>query len=373
MTDRDDTPPVGGVLCAGKGTRMAPITDVIPKPLVPFLNAPMLAYSLDHLARAGVSRVGMNLHHLADSVPPVADQLSAVMNIDPVYAREWELLGTAGGVRGIWEALGKPDTTLIIFNGDTVMNLDLGAIVDDHRRSGAAATVVGRVREEGKPGGVWVDGDRQLLGLRDFRHPDAPEKLQEFTFTGVHLLEPQLLETIPLEWGCMVGDIYGPYLEGGGHIHLAVQQNFWAGLDNPALLFEATREVLENPTSFDQVPLPPALGEDLFVFENNGIDDKTLLAGPILVGPHTETAPGVEVGPYSVIDGVTLTEGASVNRSILYGMGRVEGQWQDCVAIAGKVANLPADQPPHDLADGRQASVAYGKQLGTNNGRETKI
>ena len=337
-----DRPPVGGVLCAGFGTRMAPITDAIPKPLVPFLNTPMLAYSLDHLSTVGATRVGMNLHHLADSVPPVADQLAAAMNLAPVYAREWEILGTAGGIRGIWDALGNAETTLIVFNGDSVMNIDLLSILEAHRNCGAKATLVIRPKSGDAPGGVWVDeAQMRLAGLRDFRHPRAGDELSEYTFTGVHLLEPEILADIPLEQGCIVGDIYGPMLDGGVDINVEVNGDFWAGIDSPALLFEATRRVLDDPDCFDQVPIPEPLADGLYVFGEQAIDDKTLMAGPMLSGPHVATESGVRIGPYAVVDGVEFAPGSSIRNAVVYGMGRIEGKWHDCLAVAGKVANLP--------------------------------
>ena len=336
------TPPVGGVLCAGFGSRMAPITEVIPKPLVPFLNTPILAYSLDHLATAGVTRVGMNLHHLPDSIPPVANQLVKAMNIEPTYVREWEILGTAGGVRGIWEGLGEPETTMIVFNGDSVMNIDLLEVLGEHRESQARATLVVRPKEGDKPGGVWIDPDNgRLMGLRDFRHPNAGDNLVEYGFNGVHFIEPELSREIPLEWGCMVGDVYGPLLEEGEDFNLVVSDDFWASIDNPSLLYEATRRVLATPSIFEQVPLPEALGEGLYVFRQEGIDDKTEMAGPLLTGAHVKTGPGVKIGPAAVIDGVELTAGTSVRHAIIYGSGILEGKWHRCVSVAGKVANLP--------------------------------
>ena len=336
------TPPVGGVLCAGFGTRMAPITDAIPKPLIPFLNTPMLGYALDHLAAAGVSRVGMNLHHLADSIPPVADRLAVTMNLDPVYAREWEILGTAGGIRGIYEALDEPDTTLIVFNGDSVMNLNPLQLLESHRKSGARATLLVRRREEGQPGRVFIDEQRQqLMGLLDARHPDAGDNLEELLFCGVHFIEPSLLDEIPLEKGCIVQDVYMPLLEQGEHIHIEVTDDFWAALDNPLLHYQTTRRVLENPSLFDQVPMPEPSDDGLYLFSGDGIADETKMAGPILAGPHVETSTDVRLGPNVVVDGVELQDGASVRDAVLYGMGPVEGKWHRCLAVAGKVANLP--------------------------------
>ncbi len=337
-------PPVGGVLCAGFGTRMAPITDVIPKPLIPFLNTPVLAYALDHLSRSGVTRVAMNLHHLADTIPPVADQLSAAMNLNPSYAREWDILGTAGGIRGIWKALGEPQQTLIILNGDSVMNADLHAMYRAHRESGAPLSLMVRHRRKDQPGGVLIDEESGYIrGMLDVRHPEAGEdsQLREVLFAGVHFIEPEVVAEIPEEKGCIVRDVYMPMINEGLDVNAQIHQGFWAALDNPTLLFETTQRVLQDPELFDQVPMPEPLGEALYIFNEQGIDDSTQMAGPILTGPHVATKAQAQVGPNAVIDGVEMTSGASVRNAIVYGMGQLEGKWHRCVAVAGEVANLP--------------------------------
>lgn len=339
-----DAPPVGGVLCAGFGTRMAPLTEAIPKPLVPFLNSPLLAYALDHLSSAGVTRVGMNLHHLADTIPPVADRLAATMNLDPVYAREWEIMGTAGGIRGIWNALDEPETTLVIFNGDSVMNLDPLELLDRHHRSEARVTLLVRRRQEGDPGGVWVDESRgQMAGLLDARHPDAPDdgNLDEHLFCGVHFIEPELASEIPLEKGCIVQDVYMPLLEEGEAVNVEFIDDFWAGLDNPELLFDTTRRVLDEPAIFDQVPMPEPLDDGIYLLSDDEVDEDAEMTGPILAGPHVEIESGADIGPNAVVDGVELADGASVQHAIVYGAGRIDEKVHRCVKVAGKLANLP--------------------------------
>ncbi|TXD37687.1 NDP-sugar synthase [Lujinxingia vulgaris] len=336
--------PVGGVLCAGYGSRLAPLTDVLPKPLMPFLNTPMVAYALNHLVGAGVEQVGINLHHLPDAIPPVVDRLCGNFRIRPRYVREWEILGTAGGVRGIWQGLEEPETTLIVLNGDSIMNIDLAAQLRAHRQSGALASMVVRPRASDQPGRVWLNEAGELRGLRDARHPEAEhESLSEFDFTGVHFLEPELLRHIPLEEGCMVGDVYIPMLERGERINALINDDFWAALDNPRLFFETTRRVLREPGLFAQAPLPEALGKSLYIYNQDTIDPKAQLAGPMLSGLHASIASGARVGPEVVLDGVEVTGGTRISQSILYGMGRLEGEWERVMAVAGKVVSFSLD------------------------------
>jgi mannose-1-phosphate guanylyltransferase len=337
MSDREV---VGAVLCAGFGTRLKPLTEAIPKPLLPFLNIPIVTYALDHLAKADISKVAINLHHLADSIPPVVDRIGEQFGLAPVYSREWEILGTAGGIRGMWKALGEPDATLVALNGDSVMNVDLAHHIAEHRKSGARATVVVRPKAEDQPGKVWLDPDGNLRGLRDMRHPDAGAQLTEYDFTGVHILEPELLEEIPLEMGCMVGDVYGPLMEEGETFHASVNDGFWAALDNPKLFLDTTRQVLDDPELFEQVPLPEALADGLFVYNPGAVSDQSACAKPVLLGGHTTVADGAKLGPNVVADGVDIGEGAVVRNAIVYGMGDIDGEWRDCIAVAGKVAQI---------------------------------
>lgn len=336
MSERDV---VGAVLCAGFGTRLRPLTEVLPKPLLPFLNTPIVTYALDHLSKLGVQRAAINLHHLADSVPPVVDRISAQVGVEPVYSREWEILGTAGGVRGMWQALDEPDATMVVLNGDSVMNIDLAHHLAEHRASGARATLVVRPRAEDQPGKVWIDDDGTLRGLRDMRHPDAPSDLTEYDFTGVYFLEPELLDTIPLEEGCMIGDVCGPALEAGEAFNTSVNTGFWAALDNPNLFLDTTRRVLENPGLFEQAPLPEPLDDGLFIYRPDAADDGAECAAPVLVGMHAEVHEDAKLGPNAVVDGCTIAPGTVVRNAVVYGMGEVDGEWRDCIAVAGKVAH----------------------------------
>jgi mannose-1-phosphate guanylyltransferase len=335
----DETPLCGAILCAGRGTRMHPITEVLPKPLIPFLGTPMIAYPMSHLLSAGVSRVGVNLHHLADAVPPVVDRLAEVFGQSVTYAREWSIMGTAGGVRGIWEALGEPEGQLVVLNGDSVMNLDLLAHVEAHRASGARATMVVRPKADTQPGRVWLTEEGELWGLRDARRAGSPGALVEHDFVGVHILDAELIAEIPLEEGCMVGDVYIPMLERGEPIHASVMEGFWAAIDNPRLMLDTQRRCMEEPGLFAQAPFPDPLADGLFVYSAADVADKAQLAGPVFIGAQAAVGDGARIGPNALVDGSEIAPGAIVRNAVVYGMGTVEGEWVDCVAVAGKVAS----------------------------------
>lgn len=317
---------------------MRPLTNRLPKPLIPFLNTPIVTYALDHLSRSGAEKVGINLHHLADTIPPVVDTLCERFGLDVAYSREWEILGTAGGIRGMWKALGEPDATLVALNGDSIMNIDLAAHIAAHREAGAAATLVVRPRADDQPGRVWLDDDGALRGLRDMRHPEADGELTEYDFTGVHILEPEILADIPLEEGCMVGDVYGPMLESGAEFNTSVNDDFWAALDNPDLFLETTKRVLDDPDLFDQAPFPEPDDGGNFLYPDLDIDEDASIDSPVFLGMQAALQAESSAGPYAVVDGTTLGPHATASNAVVYGMGDVEGAWENCVAVAGEVA-----------------------------------
>lgn len=332
-----DSTTYGAVLCAGFGSRLRPLTEAIPKPLLPFLNTPIVTYALSHLAQAGIGRAALNLHHLADAIPPVVDRLAPAFGLKPVYAREWELLGTAGGIRGLWKALGEPQGTLVVLNGDSVMDLELTTHLDRHRASGDAVTLVVRPKADDQPGRVWLDGER-MVGIRDYRHPEARADLVEHDFTGVHIIETSALADVPLAFGDIIDVSYGPMLEAGGAIGASLHEGFWAALDNPALFLETTRRVLEDPAIFSQSPLPEPIAQGLYVFRQQGISDRAQFRGPVFTGMNVEIGAGARIGPGVVLDGVEVAPNAVVENAVIYGMGRIEGEWRDCIAVAGRVA-----------------------------------
>ncbi len=333
---------LGGVLCAGFGSRLEPLTDVLPKPLLPFLNTPIIAYALERLKSAQIERVAINLHHLRDAIPPVVDRLAEQFGMHPVYAIEWEILGSGGGIRGLLRAHGDVDGTLVVLNGDSVMDADLDPHIQAHRDSERSITLLTRPKAEDQPGRIFVDKQGVLQGIRDYRRPSAPpdSALIEHDFTGVHIVETPVLLDVPLDYCDIIDTLYGPLLEADGAIGVSEVAGFWAALDSPRLMLETAASVLRDSSRFKLAPLPPAHRDGLWFYGPDSIDDQAEFAPPVFLGLNTVVEAGAKIGPNVVADGVTFKAGTCVSNAILYGMGEVEGEWRDCVAIAGQVAPI---------------------------------
>jgi NDP-sugar pyrophosphorylase family protein len=145
------------LLCAGLGTRLRPITNEIPKPLLPVFGRPVVEYLIESLSEAGVGEIVVNAHHLPEKISAALGGRNQGVKI--TYSREPEILGPVGGIRKALPLLGEGP--LLIVNGDVVMDFDFGALVRYHEERKAALTMAvgpGTDRPALRAVGVTSDG-----------------------------------------------------------------------------------------------------------------------------------------------------------------------------------------------------------------------
>jgi NDP-sugar pyrophosphorylase family protein len=175
------------VLAGGKGTRLRPYTTVLPKPLMPIGDMPILEIMLRQMKQAGISKVFLTVGHLAELLRAFfQDGQQFELNI--VYSYEDKPLGTAGPL-SLLEGL---DDTFLVTNGDVLTTLNLADLVAYHRTAGAAATIAMQARQ------VKVD-----LGVLEFDHTyQLTGYIEKPTYDfhvsmGIYVFEPRVLAQIP--------------------------------------------------------------------------------------------------------------------------------------------------------------------------------
>ena len=189
------------ILAAGLGTRLRPLTDFLPKPLVPVGDRPMLSHVVDRVRAAGCAPIVVNAHHHADAVARACAELGAV-----VSREDEDLLGTAGGLSRALPLLGEGD--VLVHNGDVLASGSLAELVDAHRDRDAAATLLVVPRAAGE-GNVGFDDRGVVVRLR--KETFAPGETSGGDFTGIHVVSNRI--ELPAR-GCLVGDVYMPRLRG---------------------------------------------------------------------------------------------------------------------------------------------------------------
>lgn len=272
------------VLAAGLGTRLRPLTDELPKPAVPVLNRPLAAFTFDHLARHGVRNLGLNTHHLPMQLRAALEP-EVPSGIASLFVHEPEILGTGGGIRHVWGALGEPDPFLVL-NGDVLFEPDLVGALAHHMALGAVATMVLReVPDADRYGAVEIDAAgqvRRLLGL-----PTATgQALRKLMFTGVHILSARALGSLP-ERGCVVRQGYRSWLDAGQVVAGFVDANPWLELGTPADYANAQLGLIARRDA--------AGASDSLIHATSRVDAKANVVGSILgAGSHLEGAVKVE-------------------------------------------------------------------------------
>lgn len=219
------------VLCAGFGTRLRPLTDELPKPLVPVGDRSILEHALAGLSRAGFSEVVINAHHLASA-------FDRVLARSPVPLRvvvETTIRGTAGGVAGAREYLSSAPT--LVWNGDILVDPPIDQLLVGLEPHSYCLGVAPRAHGEGT---VGLDADGHVVRLRGERFGS---EVRSGDYVGVLSLGAAVLASLT-EQGCLFGDSALPILRAGGTVRSVPVSTPWTDAGDPAGLLAANLEWL---------------------------------------------------------------------------------------------------------------------------------
>lgn len=222
------------LLAAGEGRRLSPITDTLPKPLVPFFGRPLIEWALDALITAGVTRIAVNAFHLADALAAHLDALRPVLppHLELHLSREPTLLGTGGAIAHLRHWL-TPGAPFFVLNADAVFAAPLHALAA-HPAPALLVTREPAFAHERR----LLASDGLLAALDERSHP------QGFTFCGVTLADPGLPSRLPASGpSCVLRQGFLPSLD-AVPVHLVETDDFFADTGTPESLVDAHRRGL---------------------------------------------------------------------------------------------------------------------------------
>jgi NDP-sugar pyrophosphorylase family protein len=228
------------LLAAGRGIRFRPVTERIPKPLLPYLNVPLARAHLERLKNAGVAEAGVNLHHLGHEIEQHLSEGAADLP-ELCFFPEPEILGTAGALKNAVPFLGGGD--FLVVNSDAAIEPDFASLTAAHRQSGRAATLlVVENREPRRYTPLQAEGD--LIAAFG---ADTPRPL---LYTGVCVLACRLLDRIPPGQTQLVADLWQPMLAAGEQIGFVRHEGPFSDLGSPGDFLGASLEALERGGPF---------------------------------------------------------------------------------------------------------------------------
>jgi NDP-mannose synthase len=220
------------ILAGGKGTRLRPYTVVLPKPLMPIGEYPILEVIIRQLVHFGVEHITLAVNHQADLLKTYfGDGRKWGVRID--HSLETEPLGTMGPIRLISDL---PEHFLVM-NGDVLSDLDYRALHDTHVRSGAIFTISSRVRDQAVDYGVLdVNADRRLVGFRE-----KPRLTYEVSM-GVYVMSREIVSLIPEGRPYGFDTLMHDLIRSGGRVDVRRHEGYWLDIGRPDDYLQATEE-----------------------------------------------------------------------------------------------------------------------------------
>jgi mannose-1-phosphate guanylyltransferase len=332
------------VLVGGEGTRLRPLTETIPKPLLPFMNRPFLDHVLDYLAGHGIEEVILSSSYMESEFHEFLEGRGGGPEL--TWITEPQPLGTSGAVAGARQYL---DGTFFVVNGDVLTDLDLDALLSFHRDRRAVATIALTPVDDARPFGlVERDDDGRVLAFREKPTDRIPGEIN----AGTYVLEPDVLRRVPE--GVMVSierETYPDLIDRGEPVFAFLSDAYWRDLGTPAAYLAAHLDALEGMVGGQRYERP-------LVGEGAAIDPGASIGQDVVVGPGSSMGPGASVRRAVLHRRVILGEGASVEGSILGPGTVVEPGAVVTDSVLAEGARVPADAR---LAD---ALVSAGRVAG---------
>jgi mannose-1-phosphate guanylyltransferase len=301
------------VLVGGSGTRLRPLTLRTPKPMLPLVDRPLLAYLFAQLAAAGVDRAILACGYLPDQlVDHFGDGGEAASGLALEYVVEEEALGTAGAAR--LAAEGRVEGTFLLLNGDILSEQDLSRLIELHRARRSRATLaLVQVADPGRYGVVELDDEGGVL--RFVEKPAPGESPSDLVNAGAYVLEPDVLELIPTGRAVSIEREVFPRLVGNGlsAMHLP---GFWSDVGTPDSYLAAHRALLADGLGGRPGPRgvhPSAeLHAGAVVIQPSYVAAGAVLGGGARVGPLASVGEHAVIGAGSVVERAVVQAGARV-------------------------------------------------------------
>ena len=324
------------VLAAGPGERLRPLTDFLPKAMMPIANRPVLHHLLNLLRRHEISEVGINLHAAPETIQGYFGD-GSTLGMDIRWSHEPELMGTAGGTKLLEDFWGGE--TILVVSGDGLHDIDVTALLGHHRRTGALATLaVKPVPDPTAYGVLIVDRDTRVRGFQE--KPHREEARSDLANCGVYVIEPELLERVPPDTFSDFGrDVWPSLVAAGEPIYAYATQTYWTDIGD----LDALRNgILDAVLGTVRVAIP---GEEISpgIWAEDGcrINAAAQVDAPVVLGRNVVIEEGAQIrGPAAIgADGLVGRE-AAIRRAVLLPGSVVPDEGLAVAGIFGDASSL---------------------------------
>ena len=289
---------VGILLVGGFGTRLKPLTDESPKPMLPVAGLPVTEHQILAAKKAGIHTLVLATSYLADVFTPYFGD-GAKWGMKILYAVEKEPLGTGGAIRNAAELLGR-DEPVVIFNGDVLSRHSIADQIAFHLKNEADVTLhLIDVADARAFGCVPTDSDGRVTAFLEKMDNPVTNSIN----AGCYVFSPSVIDQIPL--GKVVSierETFPALVSSGRPVFGYKEQSYWLDVGTPAALFKGSRDLVDG---------------DFQAMADTTIASDAVITGGTSIGARCSIGSGVRIDDCIIGDDVTIGDGAVLAHSFI--------------------------------------------------------
>ncbi len=337
------------VLVGGEGTRLRPLTNSRPKPLLPVLGRPCVEYMLQSLASAGVEEIILSCGYRSEAVEKAFGRGEG-LGIDVSFSYEDHPMGTAGAVKLLESKL---DPTSIIVYGDTLMDIDLARVVDSHLRNKAMVTIaLTEVERPTEFGIVGLDDNCRIVRFKE--KPRQEEVFSNLINAGIYVMQKEAMAYVPEATKFDFSkNLFPKLMEAGRPLFGSRLSGMWKDIGRPSDLLDANLRMAERRAIDAHVAGATVEGK----LAGTGFRaEGARLIGPSYLGTRTMVERGAIVLRSVIGDDCSVGEGARIEGSLLMGRCKIgsNARLKGCILGEGCKVGKSAVLTDLVVADGRE-------------------
>ena len=328
------------ILAAGMGTRLRPLTNLVPKPMVQLAGRPCMEHTIRLLRKHNISETVVNLHYKPQLIKKYFGSGSQ-FGVKMQYSKEDTLMGTAGGFKKVQQFFNS-DTALII-SGDGLTDIDIRDFYNFHKEKGCIATLA--LKRVGNPqnyGVVKLNADSTIEMFQE--KPEAKEAVSNLANTGIYIFEPEIFDYIPANSFYDFGkQLFPEFVQKGIEMAGYLMEGYWCDIGDLDIYRDAHYDVLMDRVNIE-VPGRMFPG-NIWLGSNTVIHPETRIIGPVIIGDNCGIEKGVQIyGPSVLGENNAIKENAVIKRSILWDNVCVDRGAFVMDSIAGTQSQVKKDE-----------------------------
>ena len=303
------------VMAAGVGSRLDPLTQSVPKPLVPVLNRPVMDILLEKLKSCGIQKVVANTYYLAEKIE---ERYKKSCPVDIEFVHETELSGTAGGVKKC-EYFFEDCENFLVVSADGFHDADLGRIISAHEQSGCIATMAVMpvdIEEVSEYGVVVANTDFHVTEFQE--KPPVSEAKSNCINTGIYVFNKRIFDYIPENTKYdFAKNVFPSLLEAGEEINTYKIYNYWSDIGTLSQYLQSNKDALMRKVMVSGVDIINKYNAKYVVGENTILPENVKIYDACIIGSNCKIGENATLKNVILWDGVEIAEGITLENVVV--------------------------------------------------------